>query len=145
MKTIGLASHLHRLTRVAELASARERRVRLPCGEYAWAEWSWGEITCVTSVGPQVADGLITHSPELLVCLHKKPDYGFLAFQIFFCPSLGSGCTQSQLLNPSLWTIRHHLTPSMSNSPALLSQTCLSPTRSGDRWAEDFIPYASVV
>ncbi|KAF3838224.1 hypothetical protein F7725_009992 [Dissostichus mawsoni] len=47
----------------------------------------------------------------------------------FPCPSLGSGCAQSQLLNPSYWTIRHRLTPSMTDSSAPLSHTRRFPAR----------------
>lgn len=89
VKNISPAYQLHRAATLAQTASARKCRARLPSRECAWAEWRWGEMTCVTSAGPLVADGLITHSPEQPVCKPrsaacvKNPDYDFLAFQIF--------------------------------------------------------------
>lgn len=142
-RSSGAANQLHRL--------AAAYSARLPSCECAWAEWCWGEMTCVTSAGPLAADGLITYSPRaarvrtVLARSRTKNWLWLFSFSDFPCPSLGGGCTQSQLLNPGLWTIRHHLTPSMTDSSALLSHTRRSLARSGDRRAEDFIPYASVV
>lgn len=65
----------------------------------------------------------------VLDCLRKKSWLWLFSFSDFPCPALDSGYVQSQLLNPGLWMIRHHLTPSMTNSSAPLSHTLHAPWR----------------
>lgn len=66
-------------------------------------------------------------TPCLAACIQKIWLWHF-SFSDFPFPVLGSECIQSELLNPGLWTIRHHLIPSMTNISAALSHTLCAPS-----------------
>lgn len=77
-------------------AWARQRGAGLPSCECASAEWHWGEMTCVRSAAPLVADGFSARSPEPLLCgpgslayikkKEKKKTLGVFSFTDFSLP-----------------------------------------------------------